>query len=154
MMCNKTCFFVRDGALVGDLKDAQQPMVWRMDLTRVHAAGFRVVQNGSSWELTIEGPTGPSSVIATYDTAKKANRALRRISHALRCSAAGGRRLMTRLAVVAAVVAVIYYGVPVLFGGLGSISVDRTPVAAVQQPNGQSLSADQVLRAPPANSGR
>lgn len=144
MFSSKTCFSVRDGALVGDFKDAIQPMVWRMDLSRVHAAGFRVVQNGGQWDLVIESPNGSATAVSSYGSADKANRALRQLSCALRRSG-GWSRFTSRLGVAAlvlVVLVVIYQGVPRLFSG------SPRPVAVATQPQGTALPADQVLQIP------
>ena len=144
---NKTCFSVRDGALVGDFKDANQPMVWRMDLSRVHAAGFRVVQNGGQWDLVIESPNGAATAVAGYNSADKANRALRNLSSALSRSG-GWSRFTSRVGLLALIllgVFVVYQGLPRL------LSSSPRPVAASTQPQGTALPADQVLRIPSNN---
>lgn len=150
-MCNKTCFYVRDNALVGDMKDAVEKTIWRMDLSRVHAVSFKVVHNGSTWDLGIEGPKGEFTSIASYDSAPKAQRALRRISSALRQSG-WGRRLFS-LAALFLFLIVIYEVGTFAAAGLMSFGSGSLSSGAAQIQQGQSTSADAALR-PPVGSAR
>lgn len=150
MMCNKTCFYVRDNALVGDLKDAVEKTVWRMDLSRVHAVSFKVMHNGSTWDLGMEGPKGEFTSVASYDTAQKAQRALRRMAFALRRSG-WGRRLVSFVFLVL-FLAVMYEVVSFVAGGiippnlLGFATGGESSRVQIQQ--GQSTSADMALQPP------
>ncbi len=145
MWCKSSCFHVRDGALVGDLRDATQPMVWRMELSRVHAVGFRVVQNGSFSDLVIESGKGESTTIASYDRPEQAARALRRISCALsRGSGAGVLRFLLRLILVVAVLAGLGWGGLWLVRWVNTASTD----VALTENLGKVQSADDVLTPP------
>ncbi len=149
-MCNKTCFYVRDNALVGDLKDAVEKTIWRMDLSRVHAVSFKVVHNGSTWDLGMEGPKGEFTPVASYDTAQKAQRALRRMSSALRQSG-WGRRLVSFVFLLLFLF-VMYEVVLFVAGGLSTSKLfsAAAPSATgqVQIQQGQSTSADMALKPP------
>lgn len=142
-------FYVRDGALIGDLRDAVQPMLWRMELARVHAVAFRVVENGGVWELGIEGAKGEFTPVAAYKSADAANNAFARLSRALRTQG-GLKRLMGLigflivLAIFAFTLSVV---VPRLTGeqGLRATLPVRAPITL---PQGQSIPADQALRPP------
>lgn len=146
-MCSRTCFYVRDNALIGDFKDAVETAVWRMDLSRVHAVAFKVVQNGSHWDLGMEGPKGEFTPIASYTSADKAKRALRRVACAMR-HRGWGRRLVS--AVLLLLLLAVAYGVLTFIffpaGILPSSTVDAAGPAGIHQ--GQPASADTALRPP------
>lgn len=143
--CRK--FYVRDGALIGDFRDSLSPMVWRMELARVHAVGFKVQQNGSNWDLGMEAASG-FTPIASYSSQQAANKALNGISCSLQRQG-WGRRLVQFLLlvlVVAFLASVLYtMASTVGGGGLQQISLPAAPPPVIGQP----LSADQALRAPP-----
>lgn len=140
-MFNSTRFYIRDGALIGDFRDAVSPLVWRMELTRVHAVGFRIVQNGSQWDLGVEGNKGDFSPIASYTSQYSAKRALRRLGFSLRAHGVL-RRSASALASILAVVAVLYILSWFIPMGGGQIQAQLPPTL------GQSIPADQALRAP------
>lgn len=146
-MCNRTCFYVRDNALIGDFKDAVETAVWRMDLSRVHAVAFKVVQNGPHWDLGMEGPKGEFTPVASYTSADKAKRALRRVACAMR-HRGWGRRLVNAVLVLLLLAAA--YGVLTFIffpaGLLPSATVGVARPTGVSQ--GQSTSADTALRPP------
>jgi hypothetical protein len=147
-MCNRTCFYVRDNALIGDFKDAVETAVWRMDLSRVHAVAFKVVQNGPHWDLGMEGPKGEFTPVASYTSPDKAKRALRRVACAMR-HRGWGRRLVNAVMILL-LLAVAYGVLTFIFFPGGFLPTSATvgaagPVAAQQ---GQSTSADAALRPP------
>jgi len=148
-----TRFYVRDGALIGDLRDSLQPMIWRMELSRVHAVGFKVQQNGSTWDLGMEGSNGNFATIASYSSQAAANKALAGIGHGLRCH--GLLRRMVKGTLLLGVLIVLVYAIYSFVGGplvgsqVGSaISSPGALLPQTEQPIGQSMSADQALRAP------
>jgi hypothetical protein len=137
-------FFVRDGALVGDFRDSLQPMVWRMELSRVHAVGFKVRQASEVWELGAESSSGAFTPITSFATQGAANLALRGILTALRRSS-GGRRVWRILLGFVLSVLVLWFALsaaPKIYNSLASSSP--------QIELGKPLSADQALRPPPA----
>jgi len=139
-------FCVRDGALVGDLRDAVHPVVWRMELARVHSAAFSVEQNGSVWELGVEGPKGEFTPIAGYKSRKLADRALRRLAAGLRRTGTGKR--MSSWFLILLVLVGGYWGVTKIAARFSSGS-GTTSVASGTAPQvGQSMSADDALRLP------
>jgi len=147
-----TRFYVRDGALIGDLRDSLQPMIWRMELSRVHAVGFRVQQDGAVWNLGMEGAAGTFSVITSYPTQVAANKALSGIGRGLKHNGWMRRSAQSVLLLVLLLAGLyIVYNVGLSFletgGQQQAIMVPDLPQFA--QPAGQALSADQALRAPP-----
>lgn len=142
-------FYVRDGALVGDFRDSLQPMIWRMELSRVHAVGFRVQQNGSNWDLGMEGSAGTFTPITSYSTQAAANKALSGIGRGLRRQGWMRRSVHFVLFVLLAlfVMGLFYQFGSGMFGGSSAGRVQMP--AATQIPLGQPMSADQALRAPP-----
>ena len=141
-------FYIRDGAIVGYFPEAVEPMVWRFDLTRVHAAGFRVVQNGVKWDLVVESTRGEPTTIVSFHTQSKAKSALRKLMRTLKVS--GWMKRLAMLFMVCAVLIVL-----ALVGGI-TYTAFRIPAAVngalapVAEGNiGKPLSADQALRAPP-----
>lgn len=138
LMCNKTCLYVRDNALIGEFKDAVETTIWRMDLGRINAVSFKVVHTGSTWDLGMEGGKGDFTAIASFDSQGKANRALRRIACALRNRGWIRRLFHALLTLVLLVVAYFIFG-------FAFFSTEPKP-PVVQQ--GQSTSADTALRPP------
>lgn len=153
MLCC-TRFYVRDGALIGDLRDSLQPMIWRMELARVHAVGFRVQQDGSTWHLGMEGSAGTFTPITSYASEAAAKKALAGISNGLRRQGWMRRTFQAvMLALMLLLGSYVFYNF-----GLSLLSPDQTQenvslpsvlLPQVAQPTGQALSADQALRAPP-----
>jgi hypothetical protein len=150
-MFKRSAFYVRDGALIGDLQDALQPMVWRMELSRVHAAGFRVVPDGPHWDLVIESGKGDAQTIASYASQTTAQKALRRMSSALQRQEWG--RFVSRLVIFFIVVLALYLVLNFLANTTRNAMLSRVgvgaPVATAPIAQGQSQSADQVLAPPP-----
>lgn len=150
-----TRFYVRDGALIGDLRDSLQPMIWRMELSRVHAVGFKVQQNGTVWDLGMEGANGNFSPIASYPTQAAANKALAGIGCGLRCH--GLLRRLVKGTLLLSILLVLFYAIYTFvggsfFGGQGGGQAVNLPgvfLPQATQPIGESMSADQALRAPP-----
>lgn len=149
MFC-RSKFYIRDGALIGDFRDSLNPMIWRMELSRVHAVGFKVQQNGSVWDIGMEGGSGGFSPIASYSSQRDANKALSSISCSLRHQGWVRRLMQVMLLLIFGVVVVtLISSTSSVLQELGRPKI-ALPVAPAQ-PLGQSLSADQILRAPPAH---
>lgn len=152
MFCCKR-FYVRDGALVADLRDSLTPMIWRMELSRVHAVGFKVRQNDQVWELGVEGANSAFSPIASYATQDAANKALGAIGCGLRRQGMARRLAQTLwMLLLLSIAAYVIYNVGsyVFSSGMPAAlhAGSGMPAQPLNQPLGQSLPADQALRAP------
>lgn len=140
-MFNSTRFYIRDGALIGNFSDAVSPLVWRMELSRVHAVGFRIVQNGAQWDLGVESSKADFTPIASFTSQSSAQRALKRLGFALR-SHGVLRRVVSVLFSLLAIAAVLYaisWFIPM---GGGQYEAQLPPTL------GQPIPADQALRVP------
>lgn len=140
MMCNKTCLYVRDNALIGEFKDAIENTVWRMDLTRINAVSFKVVHTGATWDLGMEGVKGEFTPVASFESQDKAKRALKKIACALRHRGWGRRLYHAVLMILLAAAAFTVID----FATYKSGSEVSAPAVAP----GQSRSADSALRPP------
>ncbi len=140
-MFNSTRFYIRDGALIGDFRDAVQPLVWRMELSRVHAVGFRVVQDGAHWNLGVESSKSEFTPIASFNSESGANRALKRLGFALHSQGLLRRSFSVLLWIlfIVMVLYVISWFIPM---GGGQVEAQIPPTL------GQPLPADQALRVP------
>ena len=142
MFAKKDRFYIRDGALVAEFNTTIEPIVWRFDLTKVHATAFRVKELEGRWHLGVEGPKGEFSPVATYASRDLAAVALTRL--------AAGFRVQTQIAKGVKVLFWVIVVMATLFLAdrfLGRLLFSGTPM----QPNiaiGQPQSADQALRPP------
>lgn len=133
---SKTRFTVRDGALIGDFRDSIRPLVWRMELARVHAAVFTIEQKGSLWELGVEESQGDFLPIAAFSTKKAALRSLGALANGLR----GSTRTRHVKTWGKGLLGLIVLGLLYVFV--------IEPLFAPQILAGQSVPADQTLQAP------
>lgn len=140
-------FYVRQDGLVGDLRDAVRPTVWHMGLSRGKPVTFSVEQNGGLWALVSKGEKGDVTPLADYETRDAAQLALKRLLRSLKRQG-WGKRLLGAMGVV--VLALLAYLIWTTMDGVqAGLRANQTQAP----PTGQSLSADEVLRAPPPSAG-
>jgi cytochrome c-type biogenesis protein CcmH/NrfG len=146
---------VADGALVADFTSAEPPLLWRMELSRVHAVAFRLVQSGRAWELGTESAKGEFAPIARFTDRKQAEKALRAMSRALRSSGRGlrffkalGYVALGVVLTVALIALDIYLTRAAVQQPAGSAVVSENNAAPPAPVEGKPLSADQVLQMP------
>lgn len=158
---------VIDGALVADIDTSTEPMLVRLDLTRLQSVGFEVQIKNNVYELMLVGVGAPAATtsLAKFEVREAADEA----AACLKCALLRGTRrslfgpaLRTTLGILVALL-IAMLGVIVINGGsIGSAtgvnaqSVEASLMGAapaavpVLHEPGVPQSADQFLNATPA----
>jgi hypothetical protein len=97
---------VSGGALVIVIENKDMPTVWRLDLSRIHAAAFTVQTTADGFDVGIEGPKGDFSSIVSCPTKLEAKLALSAIHRALTYAPFGAKSLVLKVVAVTAAIMV------------------------------------------------